>query len=86
MEVVVPVPHLLVPVPTCSEAVVPVPHILVPVPQGCGVPAHFWYRYHTYWYRYQHAISTGFEHNFNLGARACSSFDHHFEITSEDCI
>ena len=86
MEAVVSVPHLLVPVPTCSEVLVPVPNILVPVPQGCGVPVHFWYRYHTFWYRYQHAISAGLEQNFNIGARACSSFDHHFEITNEDCI
>ena len=86
MEAVVPVPHLLVPVPTCSEAMVPVPNIVVPVPQGCGVPVHFWYRYHTYWYRYQHAISVGLEQNFNLGARARSCFDHHFEITNDDFI
>ena len=59
VEAVVPVPHLLVPVPTCSEAMVPVPNVVVPVPQGWGVPVHFWYRYHTYWYRYQHAIPAG---------------------------
>ena len=63
------------------EAMVRVINIVVPVPQGCGVPVHFWY-----WYRYQHAISAGLEHNFNLGARARSFFDHHFEITNEDCI
>ena len=50
-----------------------VPNIVVPVPQGCGVPVHFWYQYHTYWYQYQHAISAGLEQNLNLGARACSS-------------
>ena len=68
------------------EVVVPVPNIVAPVPQGCGVLVHFWYRYHTYWYRYQHAICAGLEQNFNLGARAHSSFNHHFEITNEDCI
>ena len=47
---------------------------------------HFWYQYHTNWYRYQHAISVGFEWNFDLGARARSSFDPNFEITNEDCI
>ena len=36
------------------------------------------------WYQYQHAISAGFKQNFNLCARARSSFDHHFEITNED--
>ena len=35
MEAVVPVPHLLVPVPTCSGAMVPVQNIVVSVPQGC---------------------------------------------------
>ena len=68
------------------QAVVPVPNMVVPVPQGCGVPVHFWYRYHTYWYRYQHAISAGLKQNFNLSARARSSFDYNFEITNEDCI
>ena len=61
------------------EVVVPVPNIVVPIPQGCGLPVNFWYRYHTNWYRYQHAISTGLEQNFNLGARARSYFNHHFE-------
>ena len=74
-EAVVLIPHLLVSVPTCSEAMVPVPNIVVPVPQGCGVPVHFWYRYHTYWYRYQHAISAGLDHwACLLGLRA-----HHFK-------
>ena len=35
----------------------------------------FWYRYHTNWYRYQHAIFVGFKRNFDLGARARLSFD-----------
>ena len=86
MEAVVPVPHLLVLVPTCSEAMVLVPNVVVPIPQSCGVPVHFWYRYHTYWYRYQHVIPARLEQNFNLGARARWSFNHHFEITNEDCI
>ena len=76
----VPVPHLLVPIPTCSEAVVPVPNKLVPVPQGSGAPVHIWYRYHTYWYWYQHEIFAGLEQNSNLGARVHLSFNHHFEI------
>ena len=79
MEAVEPVPHLLVLVPTCNEAMVPVLNIMVPVPQRCGVPVHFWYRY-------QHVISAGLEQNFNLGVRAHSSFDHHFEITNQNCI
>ena len=65
---------------------VPVPNIVVSVPIAFGVPVHFWYWYHTNWYWYQHAISVGCESNFDLGARACSSFDPHFVITNEDCI
>ena len=34
MEAVVPVPHLLVPVPTYRGTMVTVPNIVVPVPQG----------------------------------------------------
>ena len=59
---------------------------VVPVPTAFGVPVHFLYRYHTNRYRYQHAISTGCERNFDLGVRARSSFDPHFEITNKECI
>ena len=84
-ETVLPVPQTMVPVPTCSTLLVPVPRKPVPVPQSRRSPIAFWYRYHTYWYRYQHVIFAGFEHNSNLGARVHLSFDHHFEITKEKC-
>ena len=68
---------------TVAEIVVPVPGKPVPVPQSRNSPIAKWYRYHTYWYRYQHVIFAGFEHNSNFGARVCLSFDHQFEITKE---
>ena len=55
-------------------------------PSAIEEPVDFWYRYHTNWYRYQHEIFDGFKRNFDLGVRACSSFDSHFEITNVDCI
>ena len=39
-----------------------------------------------FWYQYRNAIFVGFKRNFDLGARARSSFDSHFEITNVDCI
>ena len=66
-----------------SGQVVPVPGKPVPVPPSRNSPVEKWYRYHTYWYRYQHVIFTGFEQNSNSGARVRSSFDHQFEITME---
>ena len=71
---------------TVAEEVVPVPSKPVPVPQSRKSPVVVWYRYHTYWYRYQHVIFVGFEQNSNLGARARVSFIHHFEITEEKSI
>ena len=67
----------------CSTLLVSVPHPLVPVPLSSRAPVAFWYRYHTYWYRYQHVIFAGFDQNSTLGARVRLSFDHHFEITKE---
>ena len=55
----------------------------VPVPPSRNSPVENWYRYHTYWYRYQHVIFTGFEHNSNSSATVHSSFNHQFEITME---
>ena len=66
-----------------SSQVVPVPLSPVPVPPSKKSPEAKWYRYHTYWYRYQHVIITGFEQNSNSSARVRSSFDHQFEITME---
>ena len=66
-----------------TEAVVPVPCKSVPVPQSRKSPVAKWYRYHTFWYQYQHVIFEGFEQNSNSGARVRSSFDHQFEITME---
>ena len=65
--------------------VVPVPlsSVPVPVPPNRKSPVAKWYRYHTYWYRYQHVIFMGFEQNSNFGARVRSSFDHQFESTKE---
>ena len=57
--------------------------VLVPVPTSRNSPVAKWYRYHTYWYRYQHVIFAGFKQNSNSSARVCSSFDHQFEITKE---
>ena len=34
---------------------------VVPVPQSRKSTMAKWYRYHTYWYRYQHVIFAGFE-------------------------
>ena len=83
IETVVPVPHTMVPVPTCSSLLVPVPRKLVSVPQSRISPVAFWYWYHTYWYRYQHVIFAGIEQNSNRGARVQLSFDHHFEMMKE---
>ena len=66
-----------------SGQVVPVPLSPVPVPPRKKSPEAKWYRYHTYWYRYQHVIFVGFEQNFDSSARVRSSFDHQFEITME---
>ena len=66
-----------------SGQVVPVPLSPVPIPTSRNSPVAKWYRYHTYWYRYQHVIFEGFEQNSNSGARVRSSFDHQFEITME---
>ena len=63
--------------------VVLVPLSPVPVPTSRNSPMAKWYRYHTYWYRYQHVIFAGFEHNSKSGARVRSSFDHQFESTKE---
>ena len=67
--------------------------VLVSVPSQSGTSTHMQMRcsgvlvpYHTNLYRYQHAIFVGFKRNFNLGARARSSFDSNFEITNVDCI
>ena len=49
--------------------VVPVPLSPVLVPPNRKSPVEKWYQYHTYWYRYQHVIFAGFEHNSNSGAR-----------------
>ena len=62
---------------------VPVPGKPVPVTPSRKSPVAKWYRYHTYWYRYQHVIFVRFEQNSNFGARVRSSFDHQFEITKE---
>ena len=61
-----------------SGQVVPVPGKLVPVPipPNRNSPV-------AKWYRYQHVIFAGFEHNSNSCARVRSSFDHQFEITME---
>ena len=40
-ETVVPVPHTMVPVPTCSSVLVPIPRKLVPVPQSRKSPVAF---------------------------------------------
>ena len=66
-----------------SGQVVSVPGKPVPVPPSKNSPVAKWYRYHTYWYQYQHVIFTGFEQNSNSSARVRSSFDHQFEITME---
>ena len=55
----------------------------VPIPQRRNSPVAKWYRYQTYWHRYQHVIFAGFEQNSNFDARVRSSFDHQFEITKE---
>ena len=69
-----------------SSQVVPVPLSSVLVPLSKKSPEAKWYRYHTYWYRYQHVIIAGFEQNSNSSARLRSSFDHQFEITMENGI
>ena len=66
-----------------SCQVVPVPLSPVPVPLSKKSPEAKWYRYHNYWYQYQHVLIAGFEQNSNSGARVHSSFDHQFEITME---
>ena len=66
-----------------SSQVVPVPLSPVPVPPNKKSPVAKWYRYHTYWYRYQHVIFAGFEQNSNFSTRLCSPLDHQFEITKE---
>ena len=66
-----------------SSKVVPVPLSPVSVPPNRKSPVAKWYRYHTYWYRYQHVIFAGFEQNSNSGARVRSYFDHQFEITKK---
>ena len=53
--------------------VVPVPFSPLPVPPNRKSPVAKWYRYHTYWYRYQHVIFEGFEQNSNSGARVRTS-------------
>ena len=63
--------------------VVPIPLSPVPVPPSRKSPVAKWYRYHTYWYRYQQVIFAGFEHNSNSSARVRLFFDHQFEITKE---
>ena len=61
--------------------VVPIPLSPVLIPTRRNSPMAKWYRYHTYWYRYQHVI---FEHNSNSGVtRVLSSFDHQFKSTKE---
>ena len=69
-----------------SSQVVPVPLSLVPVPPNRKSPVAKWYRYHTYWYRYQRVIFAGFEKNSNFSTRVCSSFEHQFEIPKENGI
>ena len=66
-----------------SSQVVPIPLSPVPVPPNRKSLVAKWYRYHTYWYQYQHVIFARFEQNSNFGARVCSSFDHQLEITKE---
>ena len=66
-----------------SSHLVSVPGKPVPVPQNRNSPVAKWHQYHTYWYRYQHVIFTGFEQNSNFSARVRSSFDHQLEITKE---
>ena len=66
-----------------SSHLVPVPGKPVSVPQSIKSPVAKWYRYYTYWYRYQHVIFAGFEQNSNFDARARSSFDYQFEFTKE---
>ena len=63
--------------------VVPVPLSSVPVPPRRKSTLGKWYRYRTYWYRYQHVIFTGFEENSNFGARVRLYFNHQFEMTKE---
>ena len=66
-----------------NSQVVPVPLSPVPVAPNRKSPVTKWYRYHTYWYRYQHVIFVRFEQNSNSSARVRSSFDHQFESTKE---
>ena len=66
-----------------KSQVVSIPLSPVPVPPNKKSPVAKWYRYHTYWYRYQHVIFSRFEQNSNFGARVRSSFDHQFESTKE---
>ena len=66
-----------------SGQVVSVPLSPVPIPPSEKSPKAKWYRYDTYWYRYQHVIFMGIEQNSNSNARVRSSFDHQFEITME---
>ena len=66
-----------------SGQVVLVPRKPIPIPLSINSVVAKWYRYHTYWYRYQHVIFVGFEHNSNSSARVRSSFNHQFEITME---
>ena len=66
-----------------SSHLVPVPGKSVLVTPSRKSPVAKWYRYHTYWYWYQHVIFAGFEQNSNFGARVRSSFNHQFEITKE---
>ena len=60
--------------------------VLVPVPNQSGTGTQVLLENHTNWYRYQHVIFAGFQRNFDLGPRARSSFDSHFEITNMDFI
>ena len=69
-----------------SGQVVPIPGKPVPIPQSRKSIVAKWYRYHTYWYWYQHVIFVGFEQNSNSSARVHLSFDHQFEITMEKSI
>ena len=66
-----------------SSQVVSVPLSPVPIPPSKNSPEAKWYRYHTYWYRYQHIIFARFEQNSNSSVRVRSSFDQKFEITME---
>ena len=68
---------------TFAEAVVPIPSKPVSVPQSRKSAVAIWYRYHAYWYRYQHVIFAGIEQISNRGARVHLSFDHHFEMMKE---